>query len=244
VNIVFHYYNLLNKLKKPNISYIFCINTGRAGSQYLSELLGTADNVYSYHEPEPKMSDRFLQMVNNKEYFSTFNSRRNKSAAVLKTALSMPANSIYAETSHMFIKTFFDVLCHDLENVTVIHLRREMLATLKSFIQLNYFAEENNASSDNWMTSPNAKTSAISCLDRDTNLDQIDKCIAYFVDIEARAQRFKVTYQQIPIVETALEDLNTQEGVISLFDSCGLKFNQKTEEFVGKKINERTEKSM
>jgi hypothetical protein len=33
--------------------YLFCINAGRSGSNYLAELLATAQGVAAFHEAEP-----------------------------------------------------------------------------------------------------------------------------------------------------------------------------------------------
>jgi hypothetical protein len=49
--------------RRHDMRYIFSINTGRAGSQYLSDLLGMAKNVVSFHEPQPQMIDRYLNLA-------------------------------------------------------------------------------------------------------------------------------------------------------------------------------------
>ncbi|MBW7898496.1 hypothetical protein B188_13730 [Candidatus Brocadiaceae bacterium B188] len=51
------YNNLIKYFRKdPDHRLLFSINPGRSGSQYLAELLGTAEEVTSFHEAEPPMN--------------------------------------------------------------------------------------------------------------------------------------------------------------------------------------------
>jgi hypothetical protein len=231
---------LINRRRasRKGIGYIFCINSGRAGSKYLAALLGTASGVYSFHEPEPQMIGNYLRMVAEKGCEATFALRRIKSKAIVKIASRFPDRSVYAETSHMFIKTFYDVVLHDLENVVVIHLQRDLLQTLKSFVQLCYFSEKNTTWPD-WMISPNARTASIKCIGTDRQLDYIDLSIAYLIDIEARAKSFQHRYPEIPFHTVDIKDLNDTKKIRKLFADLGLSFTRETEEVIGKKINQR-----
>ena len=115
-----------------NNRMLFCINSGRSGSEYLSKLLCTAKGVNSFHEPEPNMSGKYLRMINEFQYPETFKKRRYKCKGIKKILKRMSSNEIYCETNHMFIKTFFDVILEDFKNVEVIILRRELSLVLKS----------------------------------------------------------------------------------------------------------------
>jgi hypothetical protein len=220
---------------------IFCINSGRSGSQYLAELLGTGKEVTSFHEAEPTMSGDHVRLVNKYPYSKTANKRRIKSYSIKKKLEEFRNGQIYCETNHMFIKTFFDVVLEDFIHVDVIILRRQLTLVLKSFIELGYFSPKNNAWSS-WMTSPNAKTAALQCIGPDKGLDQYDLCIAYLFDIEARALRFQAKYPGIRTHQIRLENLNERSHVESLFRDLGIKMTDKTENMLGKKSNSRDAK--
>lgn len=224
--------------KKENKKLIFCINSGRAGSQYLATLLDTAQEVRAFHEPEPAMNGQYLHMVDQHGYENTYKQRRVKGSAIHKTLKKMRKNEVYCETNHMFIKTFFDVVIDEFKNVEVIILRRDIAHILKSFIELNYFTGRNEAWKD-WMTSPNTRSHAIDCIDRDEILDQYDLCIAYLIDIEARIQRFLKEYPHIPVHMVRLEQLNDIENVKKLFDALHITMTPETYRVIGEKMNIR-----
>lgn len=226
---------------------IFCINSGRSGSRYLTKLLGSAKEVESYHEPKPKMIGYYLKMINEQNYDNSFKQRRIKTIAIknhllnqmiLKKNRPLDRTSVYSETSHMFIKTFFDVVTKDFDNIQVIILRRELARVLKSFVELGYFSAINKIWQD-WMSSPSAVTAAIPTIDRESNLDQYDRCIAYLIDIEARARRFQQDYPDIKTHEVRLESLNNVTNVEKLFQELEVTPTQETLNVCGIKSNEK-----
>jgi hypothetical protein len=218
----------------------FCINSGRAGSQYLSELLGTAKEVISYHEPEPNMSGKYLTMINEELYDKTFEARLIKCKAIKKLLRRFSRNEVYCETNHMFIKTFFDVIMSEFDNniIEILILRRNAVKVLKSFIEMGYFSPFNTYW-PKWMSSPNAKTAAIGCLHSDDKMDQYDRCIAYLIDIEARAQRFLKDYPHIKVHNIRLEDLRSFDNVNRLWDDLTITCTRKTYKVFKKVINKR-----
>ncbi len=240
----FAYNNFLEYFRKsPDRRLLFSINPGRSGSRYLAELLGTAEEVTSFHEAEPLMNGPYLQMINNMPYAGSVNKRRIKCKAVKKILDGLPAGQIYCETNHMFIKTFYDVVLHEFKNVEVIILRRKLSHVLKSFIELGYFSSKNTAWPD-WMSSPNAQTRAINCIDMDVNLDQYDLCIAYLLDIEARARRFQREYPHVSTYEVRLESLCHYPNVVTFFEKLKITPTGKTREITGKVLNSRKEAKM
>ena len=230
--------HFINHKKIINHRLIFCINSGRAGSNYLSELLGTAEEVLSYHEANPRMTGDYLTMINREDYSKSFAKRKFKSSEIKNLLLGFPDNTIYFESNHMFIKTFFDVVIQEFPKVEVIILRRYLPNVLKSFIELGYFSEKNQ-SWKFWMSSPNAATAAIPCIDTDKNLDQWDLSIAYLIDIEARVMRFKEQYPNIKTYEVRLESLNDFDKVASLFEEINITPSEATKAMCSKQINQR-----
>jgi hypothetical protein len=217
----------------------FSINSGRSGSQYLAELLGTAVEVTSFHEAAPVMNGPYLHMVNKLPYAKTAKKRRIKCNAIKKILDGLPAGQIYCETNHMFIKTFYDVVLKEFKNIEVIILRRELSHVLKSFIELGYFSSKNTAWQD-WMSSPNARTAGLSCTGHDESLDQYDLCIAYLFDIEARALRFQKEYPFVKTHAARLESLSNYSNVEGLFQSLKITPTDKTQEMIGRSINTRS----
>ncbi len=220
--------------------YIFSINTGRAGSQYLSNILSTAEDVCADHEPEPKMIGDILKLVEGKSYKETYKARIFKTNTI-KNILIASSCSTYIETSHMFIKTFFDVATNVLQNVKIVFLKRSLVDTLHSFYQLGYFSDRNKAWKD-WMISPYAVTSAIPCLLEENEKDDIGLSLAYLIDIYARGYRFVEDNPSIPIYHITLEELNDKEKVKELFTNLNIIPTEATLQQIGGKINIRMEK--
>jgi hypothetical protein len=215
---------------------VFSINPGRSGSWYLGKLLDTAAGARGFHEAAPQMTGPYVRMVNEHAYEDTYELRWFKAAAVQEfIARHRPA--VYADSSHMFIKTFHDVAVRELAPIEVVLLRRPLAQVLRSFVQLSFF--HRHPTSLDWMTSPNAVTAALRCVDEDGRLDHYDRCIAYLLDIGARAQRFKIENPQVPVHEVTVEDLNSRAGVEDLFDRLGITVTARTLALVGTRVNER-----
>ncbi len=219
--------------------HFFCINAGRSGSNYLAELLATAQGVAAFHEAEPAMHGAHLHRINAAPLAESYAERRIKVDGIARLLAERPWATTYAETNHMFIKTFFDVVLDELHDVEVIHLRRDPVRVLKSFIELGYFSSLNQVWPD-WMSSPNAATAAGRPLDKDHALDQYDLCIAYLSDIYARAARFRRDYPHIVVHEVRLEDIVEPPGVLAFFDRLRLTPTSRTAETTGRVVNQRS----
>lgn len=72
--------------------------------------------------------------------------------------------------------------------------------------------------------------------------NQYDLAIGYFLDIEARARRFRASYPDCYTYEIRLEDLQQSEIVNKFLDELGLQYTSDTAEIVGHTINERSER--
>ena len=218
--------------------HLFCINAGRSGSNYLAEILGTAQGVAAFHEAEPAMQGTPLHRVNTAPLSSSYAERRVKLDGIARLLAGRPWATMYAETNHMFIKTFFDVVLHELHEVEVIHLRRDPARVLKSFVEMGYFSSLNQVWPD-WMSSPNAVTAACRAPAEDQALDQFDRCIAYLQDIDARAARFRRDYPWVVVHDVRLEDIVAPEGVLALFERLRITSTVRTAEVAGQVINDR-----
>jgi tRNA(His) 5'-end guanylyltransferase len=90
-----------------------------------------------------------------------------------------------------------------------------------------------------WMSSPNAVTAVLPAIGPDTSLDQFDRCIAYLLDIEARAERFKREYPKVRTHDVRLEQLNEINFVEDLFARLGITPTGATRKLCGLTSNER-----
>lgn len=225
--------------------FLFCINPGRSGSRYLSGLFGSVAEVASFHEAPPPMTGDFLRLAERQPYPETYAARRHKADACRALLAAEPGKNVYAETNHMFIKTFFDVVVNELApgaSVGVVILRRELARTVKSFVELGIYTERNHAWPD-WMGSVEATTRAVDPAVPEKTLTSIERTVAYLVDIEARAQRFRKDFPAVPVFETRLEAIGSDvEEVQRLFAWCGLTQNAATRSLIGKPANERTKR--
>lgn len=226
--------------------FIFCINSGRSGSQYLTELFSTEPRVASYHEAAPKMTGEMLRLAEKFPYEQTYAARKHKAAACRELLAANPGKSVYVETNHMFIKTFFDVIMGELAAagipVGVIILRRELARVVKSFVELGIYTDRNTYWPD-WMPSVEACTRAIELPVPEASLTNIERIIAYLVDTEARAQRFLRDYPAANVFETRLELVGSETGeIVRLFSWAGLQVSDRTLALGGKPVNERVER--
>ena len=188
------------------------------------------------------MTCNILQMANDCPYEYTFNLRKFKAKFIRDQILCSPGIKVYCETSQMFIKTFFDVVASEFSSkLEVIALRRYLPEVIKSFFDLGYFSRDRPFYDRNWGVSPFAVTSSAIPIAPLDQLDQIDLIIAYLVDIEARAQRFKDEYSDINVVDVRLEHLNTIGRVLNLFEALRLEPTSKTFDLLRSgKVNQRS----
>jgi hypothetical protein len=92
------------------------------------------------------------------------------------------------------------------------------------------------------LTNPEACTAALKPIDRFEKMDQYDRCIAYLLDIEARAQRFINTYPQVPVCQVRLEELNSNMRLSQFFEQLNLIPTSETYQLLGRRINAKTER--
>lgn len=240
---------------------IMSINPGRSGSKYLSILLNTARNITAFHEPVPGMSGRYIKLFPAENpswksrllYYAIYMKKMTKVRAINRVLKNLPPQHSYAETNHMFILSFYDVIMKHFHKVDVIHLRRYMPKVLKSYIETNNFApgfhnvegsikrEEKGEfhQTKYWCVSPNSQSAAVKALALDTELDQFDLCIGYLIDIEARAQRFKRQFPHVKLIEAQIESLNNIDGVSLLFKELRAELSHETEKMVGQVQNRK-----
>lgn len=85
------------------IEYLFCINTGRSGSLYLSELFKHFEDTASFHEPEPNMHSRMMRRYLDGKKELLQNSMPGKVEDIKRRK---GENALYVETTQCFIRGF------------------------------------------------------------------------------------------------------------------------------------------
>lgn len=116
--------------------YIFCINTGRSGSHYLSRLMKHVSGCVAFHEPEP--------ICNGSAMRQHLSGRPDRMRRLTETKVSVieslrrGPDRTYVETNHCFVKGFGWYLPEHLgqERMGVIVLTREKEAVARSLLRI------------------------------------------------------------------------------------------------------------
>jgi hypothetical protein len=226
---------------------VFSINSGRSGSDYLYRLLSTAENAKAFHEPRPSMAGSRMSKVpasrptlfDHAFYAVMYLKKYQKVKAIREVINQLSPEEVYVETNHMFILTFYDVIMNHFRDVHVVMLRRYLPWVVKSFLDLNMFTPE-DSKTKYWTSSPNSPSAAVPALAPDDEMDQVDRCIGYVIDIEARAQRFMQQYPDATVIEKRLPELNSRDHVEDLFAQLKLRPTAETWQVCGHVYNDKS----
>ena len=216
---------------------VFCISSGRAGSGYLSDILSRYTNSISLHEPLPRMTGRYLDLSRPDIIYDTKRYRRIKLMGILGMLKNSDRDIPYVETSHMFIKTYYDIVTDFFKNIDVIVLRRELSSVLKSFVELGFFSRQLKQWSL-WMHKPEFRNLYFDPPMKFEDMDDIDRIITYLLDIEARAVRYSMLYPKTRIHDIYLSEITSDDGISSLINTLGM--NRKDNVNINSKRNSRS----
>lgn len=226
-------------------TFIFCVNPGRAGSKYLQAVLRTAKNVIALHEPRPKMNNETLRSVivegkRNK----TFLSRSSMKLDAITDVLQGTSEGVhYAETSHMFIKTFADVILEKLgrsnTKLVIIYLHRDVVEVVTSQLHLGWFQDSHSGNQVWYYKLQDVHPSERVIVDSDKfSGDHVDAAIGYNVDILRRQRMLKDhikkgkrtgKFKNVKEINVYLKDLNPQnedKSIEKFLKSIGLEPDQ------------------
>lgn len=214
---------------------IFCISSGRAGSGFLATLLNASPRCIARHEPWPRMIGSVLDEVILRGLEAT-PQRAAKNRAIARYLRNQPADTVYAELSHMFIKTFHDVVVDYFTNIRIVSLRRDLSQVLRSFVELGYFTSE-DPHWPLWMHDP-LVNSGLEGRWPGGAPDAIDRAIAYLFDIEARREHFEAGHPEL-VVRAQLDAITKPDGARHLFDALHLPWSAEAERVCGQRENTR-----
>jgi hypothetical protein len=246
------------------IKYIFSINPGRSGSQYLSKLLSCFDYISSHHEPNPVGNGKPMLDFNNGDESKMKNLVQEKREWI---ELNLKNEKyIYAETNHTFIKGFGWLLVNEipLHEIGIIILNRDENQIIKSLMRID--TTPLNESGRVWLLSPNAKKNEIvysklglywfKLLFRingkwPNNLFfkviikrmEIYYLKWYLDEQKAREKVFKETFPSIRFFETDIEKLNSQDELKKMFKVFEIPYSPSPRlyELLGKPANLKIE---
>lgn len=248
------------------IKYIFCISTGRCGTDYLSKLLATLNGCSAYHEHKPRLHKKEMReyLKGNKKPI------QGLMPGKLEKILSIDS-ALYADTSHIFIKSFgWEIPKHiPQDQIGVIILKREIDKVAESThrVQSGPF----NDLGRDWIIYPNGNNLLVPPISAgryelyrkmlkvlwkmNTNAEykkyptffkkQSLKLIKwYYKETYALGEKFQEEFPDISCVEVQLNELNTLEGFQKIVEAFQLqdKYNkEKIEHLIGKPLNLKKE---
>ena len=110
-----------------SFKYIFSINSGRSGSDYLTELLSKASNTTSIHEGFPIMNGMPMKKFNEgnaSELYKLVSLKMKQIHRQIKNGAK-----IYCETNHSYIKGWGYIIPDEYipqEEIAIVILRRDI----------------------------------------------------------------------------------------------------------------------
>lgn len=219
---------------------IFCAASGRSGTHYLANLLSAGEYVHAVHEAAPFMTGHHLRSVMERPLHETYSERRVKADAIRATLSTMPSHMVYAETNHMFIKTFQDVVVNEFDQrwLSVVVLRRSLDLVLKSLLNLGYFTAGNDDWRQ-WMHLAHGEFVLAKAPGAFEELDDVDRAIGYLFDIEARQQKFVESHPDLNVVEVGLDEIRPLDGARDLLTRLRVKPTARLEQVAGQASNQR-----
>lgn len=222
-----------------SIKYIFSINSGRCGSDYLTELLSKAENTVSIHEGLPIMNGSPMHKFNNGDDSELRKLMPLKMREIKNK--SKNGRKIYCETNHSFIKGWGYLLPDaylSQEEIAIVILRREFDKTAYSLLR-SHEVPGISEWSRTWYLSPNATRNLSK---HDDNANFYDICKWYVQETYLRAEQYKQMFPKIKYVEYELEQLNKYDSVAEMFESLELVPTKALKNVVGTVFNVRKER--
>ena len=220
------------------IKYIFCINPGRCGSDYLTELLSKAENAVSIHEGVPIMNGSPMQKFNAGDDSELRELMPLKMREIRKK--SKNDRKIYCETNHSFIKGW-GYLIPDVyvpqEVIGVIILRRDVDKTAYSLLRVHDVPGASEWART-WLLSPNSPRNLSQPGD---NANPYALCKWYVEETYLRAEEYKRMFPKIRYIECELEQLNNYDFVVGMFSFLDLVPTPALQDAVGRVLNVRNE---
>jgi hypothetical protein len=209
-------------------AYLFVATTGRSGTASLEKILSQIDGCIALHEGYPMMNGYVMQELNNNRPTAARNTYNFIRAINIRR--SGIGYKYYAETNHMFIKSFNEFAIKDLANkLKVIHLVRDPIQVAKSITLLEHYP--GTEMGNNWYLDYRAPGNHIQIsdlLDNDPKFSlPFYKSLWYWYEIESRVESMRERHKELPIYELTTENLNNAEALCKLLSDMNLDYDRK-----------------
>lgn len=251
--------------------YIFCINSGRSGSNYLAHIFNNCEGCVSFHEPLPRMNGiaMYQWLKGNKNPLIHLMPHK------IKDIEERSGNMVYIETNHCFIKGFgWHIPAYFKEQeIAVIILKRDAESVANS-LQINNASPFSIVGRD-WLILPTAKNCLINpnqyvkrarlmfyfCkyiyrivstikkyFEVEIKLPSfIKQCELmflewYYDELHMRGESFKKRFPNIKYFTIHINLLNEKDKVDKLLKELGIKPRESLNELLGKARNKTLER--
>lgn len=253
-------------MKSKEIKYIFCISTGRCGTDYLSNLLSTLKGCNSFHEQKPR-----LHKVEMREYLKGNFELIQKLMPDKISKINSHSGGLYSDTTHVFIKSFGWEIPKYIpqEEIGVIILKRDINKVAES-THRTQSGPFNDLGRD-WIICPTNNSiipSPMGVLEYKFNRlflkilwrvkgnsgykkypsyfkkKSIKLIKWYYNETYALGKKYQEKFPNITYVEVQLNELNTIEGfekIIGAFDLQEIYDESKLLDIIGKPVNLKKE---
>lgn len=226
----------------------FCVSPGRSGSKHLRNVFDAAVDIRSFHEPEPSMTGNVLRSVLLQGLRAqSFQERADIKLSAIRNELEgTPLNVGYAETSHMFVKTFADVLLNrlgDVANITVVALHRPLTRVIWSQLRLGWFSPGHSGHRV-WYYDVQELHESERKVSFNFNLTTaVDRLIGYNADIlhreaELRQQIGKMQergrWDSVRVVDVNIDDLSSPSEITQFLRNLGLRVDRQRIQLLSK----------
>jgi hypothetical protein len=199
---------------------IFCANTGRCGSEYLSHVFRRFTDIPSFHEPFPRGIGDVLREVNEDEVSEVTRIILNRKLA--KIAARSNNDGDYFESSQMFAKTFLWEVLDMFSDVVCIYLERPKVDVLRSYATLhgNYRPSE-------WLLLPQWKRNILRC---EKNMTWLELQAFNWDEVKARFEKYQGRFSKS--YSLRFEDLNNPVELTEMLEILGIR-HRKIENLAG-----------
>jgi hypothetical protein len=218
------------------IRHVFCINTGRSGSDYLTGLFARARKAVSVHEGSPILNGRPMRQFNDGDERALRALLPAKLRAIRKHA---KPGHVYCETNHSFIKGWGYLLPEAIpqDELGVVVLRRDPAKVAYSLLRLHDIPGQTEWGRT-WYLSPGAKRNLNPPPASPT---PYELCRWYVREVELRAEDYRRRFPGVTYFDCDLEELNDPATVRRMFAAFGLEPGPDLDRVIGKPLNTRSE---
>lgn len=140
--------------EKVPVKYIFCINPGRSGSDYLAKLFRHVEGCIAFHEPEPIGHGKVMRRFADGDEWEMKKLAKRKAVHIQKQLDG--GYKLYMESNHCFIKGFGWFMPEYLEgDIGIVILKRDPTMIANSLLRIG--CTPLTEMGKNWILTPDVR---------------------------------------------------------------------------------------